>query len=470
MLIRGRTLKLPKAKAIIAILFCFTLRELLSTKLNFPNEKIKIKSYRKFRNKGLAVDCENEEEIQKLIDKIQKSDELKEKIAHKEPKKRRPRCIIYNIQKDTAEQEINLARSKVATASLVQFTQMTTPKFFLVQEPYIRNGRIEGLPRQWTSWLSGNGKAAANLEEKIKELDEALSKLQDENVIIGADMNAHCVRWGYRTNNNRGYQVENFMAEKNLQLLNSPGAEPTFQCHNEEGWSDLTPASNTTPANICDWEVMENESFSDHNFIYKIRNTYPLLSQIENKFGFSEGKSINHALRKLLDVIEDAKKLEHYVIVISLDVQGAFDNLKYDIIRKELRKLFTKSSISETLEDILSNRKVAIQTSDGPAVWKRPQGCPQGSCKSPLFWNIVAVEMLKTDWPEEIQLQAFADDFAFVISGRTRRELVQHTSFTLETFKNQTDKNQFDISIEKAQYLLIDKCPGVQSSDGTPNQ
>ncbi|GBM79760.1 hypothetical protein AVEN_229687-1 [Araneus ventricosus] len=36
---------------------------------------------------------------------------------------------------------------------------------------------------------------AANLEEMIKELEEALSKLQDENVIIGADMNAHCVRW-----------------------------------------------------------------------------------------------------------------------------------------------------------------------------------------------------------------------------------------------------------------------------------
>ncbi|GBM08585.1 Putative protein in type-1 retrotransposable element R1DM [Araneus ventricosus] len=53
------------------------------------------------------------------------------------------------------------------------------------------------------------------------------------------------------------------------------------------------------------------------------------------------------------------------------------------------------------------------------------------------------------------QLQAFADDFAFVISGRTRRELEQNTSFALETFKNWTDKNQFNISIEKSQYLLI---------------
>ncbi|GBM66588.1 hypothetical protein AVEN_73204-1 [Araneus ventricosus] len=127
------------------------------------------------------------------------------------------------------------------------------------------------------------------------------------------------------------------------------------------------------------------------------------------------------------------------------------------IIRKELRKLFTKSNISETLEDILSNRKVAIQTSDGPAVCKQTQSCPQGSCTSHLFLNIVADEILKTDWHKEIHLQAFADDFAFVISGRTRRDLEQHTSFALEAFKTWTDKNQLNISIEKPQYLLIEQ-------------
>ncbi|GBM41108.1 hypothetical protein AVEN_63301-1 [Araneus ventricosus] len=176
-----------------------------------------------------------------------------------------------------------------------------------------------------------------------------------------------------------------------------------------------------------------------------------------HQFGGNGGKSTNHDHRKLLDDIEDDKKQEHYVIVISLDIQGAFDNLKYDIIRKELRKLFTKSSISETLEDILSNRKVAIQTSDEPAMWKQTQGCPQGSCTSPLFWSVVADEILKTDWPKEIHLQAFADDFAFVFSGKTRRELEQHTSFALESFKNFTDKNEFDISMEKSQSLFIGK-------------
>ncbi|GBL92880.1 hypothetical protein AVEN_54547-1 [Araneus ventricosus] len=45
--------------------------------------------------------------------------------------------------------------------------------------------------------ISAYSSPAANLEEMMKKLEEALSELQDENVIIGPDMNAHCVRWGY---------------------------------------------------------------------------------------------------------------------------------------------------------------------------------------------------------------------------------------------------------------------------------
>ncbi|GBO38690.1 hypothetical protein AVEN_75713-1 [Araneus ventricosus] len=43
--------------------------------------------------------------------------------------------------------------------------------------------------------ISAHSSPAAILEGMIKELKESRFKLQDENVIIDADMNAHCVRW-----------------------------------------------------------------------------------------------------------------------------------------------------------------------------------------------------------------------------------------------------------------------------------
>ncbi|GBM66589.1 hypothetical protein AVEN_73205-1 [Araneus ventricosus] len=266
---------------------------------------------------------------------------------------------------------------------------MSTPDFFLVQEPYIRNCRIEGLPRQWTSWLSGNGKAdiislpscvspifltsgentvitkipnrdkhitlisvysfpATTLEEMIKELDEALSKLQDENVIIGDDINADCVCWGYRTNNNRGYQVENFIAQKNLQLLNSSGAEPTFQRHNAEGWPDLTLASNPTLANMCDWEVMEYHSFNDHNFIkIIIKSETHIMSYLRFKTKFGGHKKFyNHfsgKIHKLLKIIHNAdtiKDLDTATEKIQLEI------LDYCLHSYKIRKIPTTPNIS----------------------------------------------------------------------------------------------------------------------------
>ncbi|GBN01009.1 hypothetical protein AVEN_260949-1 [Araneus ventricosus] len=48
--------------------------------------------------------------------------------------------------------------------------------------------------------------------------------------------------------------------------------------------------------------------------------------------------------------------------------------------------------------------------------WSQQQGCAQGSCTGPMFWNLVANEIIYEEWQPNVHLQAFADDFIFVIS------------------------------------------------------
>ncbi|GBL94125.1 hypothetical protein AVEN_185076-1 [Araneus ventricosus] len=86
--------------------------------------------------------------------------------------------------------------------------------------------------------------------------------------------------------------------------------------------------------------------------------------------------------------------------MISLDTKGAFDHLQYTSIKNSLDKLKYQINTLETLIDILSNRKVAINISQGPATWNEQRGCPQGSCTGPAFWNLVADEVLQKDWPK----------------------------------------------------------------------
>ncbi|GBM67604.1 hypothetical protein AVEN_44752-1 [Araneus ventricosus] len=67
-------------------------------------------------------------------------------------------------------------------------------------------------------------------------------------------------------------------------------------------------------------------------------------------------------------------------MVISLDIQGTFDHLQYKSIHNSLDEINFPSHTIETLKDILIDRKVTIETAQGPVSWSQQQGCAQGSC------------------------------------------------------------------------------------------
>ncbi|GBM23700.1 hypothetical protein AVEN_257616-1 [Araneus ventricosus] len=109
--------------------------------------------------------------------------------------------------------------------------------------------------------------------------------------------------------------------------------------------------------------------------------------------GFRTNRSTEEAILDLLDKINSAKNSNQHALMISLDIKGAFDHLQYTSIKNSLDNLKYHSNTLETFIDILSNRKVAINTSQGPATWNQQQGCPQGSCTGLAFWNLVADEV-----------------------------------------------------------------------------
>ncbi|GBN63166.1 hypothetical protein AVEN_164494-1 [Araneus ventricosus] len=102
-------------------------------------------------------------------------------------------------------------------------------------------------------------------------------------------------------------------------------------------------------------------------------------------------------------------------------------------------------------------KKVSINTSQGSATWNQQQGCPQSSCPRPAFWNLVADEVLRQDWPQGVHLQAFADDFVFLINAGSKQEVKNLANKALQTFKTWTDKHKLEISLDKTNYLHMNK-------------
>ncbi|GBO18219.1 hypothetical protein AVEN_101119-1 [Araneus ventricosus] len=122
-------------------------------------------------------------------------------------------------------------------------------------------------------------------------------------------------------------------------------------------------------------------------------------------------------------------------MVIFLDIQGAFDHLQYNSIRNSLDEIFSSDTI-ETLQDILNDRKVTIQTAQSPVRWSQQQGCAKSSCTGPMFWNLVGNEIISEEWQPNVHLQAFANDFIFVISEPTGAKLKATAQAVLTKFQN----------------------------------
>ncbi|GBO24687.1 Putative protein in type-1 retrotransposable element R1DM, partial [Araneus ventricosus] len=133
------------------------------------------------------------------------------------------------------------------------------------------------------------------------------------------------------------------------------------------------------------------------------------------QYGFREGRSTEMAITKLLDTIHKGKASGDH------------------------------------------NRKVILNTCEGPAIRDQKQGCPQGSCSGPALWNLVANEILQENWPINTSIHAFADDFVLVSHAPTRVQLESQINESIAKFSTWTSKNQLQISAEKTNYLFISK-------------
>ncbi|GBM73188.1 hypothetical protein AVEN_30069-1 [Araneus ventricosus] len=84
----------------------FSVKHFLDSSIHPLKDKIKIKDVRKIRNQGLAFDCEDDYDVQKILSSIHNQEELKKSITHLQPKVKLPKVIFYNIPNDIKEPEM----------------------------------------------------------------------------------------------------------------------------------------------------------------------------------------------------------------------------------------------------------------------------------------------------------------------------------------------------------------------------
>jgi len=86
-------------------------------------------------------------------------------------------------------------------------------------------------------------------------------------VILAGDFNEKHAEWGSAVSDQRGYGLASLAASLNLNVCNI-GNTPTFERGLSHSILDLTFASPLTAREIVDWSVLDEETRSDHKYIF----------------------------------------------------------------------------------------------------------------------------------------------------------------------------------------------------------
>lgn len=116
----------------------------------------------------------------------------------------------------------------------------------------------------FSCYSSGNADIG-DLEETLNEIEQHL-RANSAEVVITGDFNAKSPQWGMNQTDRRGQIITEWIASNDLVVINQ-GSKPTFVHQNYGSILDLTLATVNIARNIKNWNVLEMETLSDHNYI-----------------------------------------------------------------------------------------------------------------------------------------------------------------------------------------------------------
>lgn len=155
----------------------------------------------------------------------------------------------------------------------------------------------------------------------------------------------------------------------------------------------------------------------DHINLYLFSNGLMSNSQ----YGFVRQRSTVDAIFDVVKLIREINpcRTAACVMAVSLDITGAFDNLKWSDVTDALRRTDVNQSLISLSQSYFKNREVRLAIAGCQKSRYLHKGCAQGSKCGPGFWNLVLNELLLIldSLDERIRCFAYADDILLVTWG-----------------------------------------------------
>ena len=292
--------------------------------------------------------------------------------------------------------QINLQHSRTATSNLVQLINQHTIDITYIQEPYIINNKLAGLPRSHKVYTSGDRRKRTAIvinndqldvtlitqlsnedcvtvevhseavkfysvsmyfgshrdkEKDIRQLEKVMDYTKGNGLIIAMDRNAGSKMWHNTVNKQCRKILEEFIICNELYVLNEATETPTFQSNRLRSRIDLTITNSRQVRFVSDWICGEEESCSDHNNV-----NFKLASENNGK-----GK-INHMGVCYITNQEDYKKFDTSIATNFISTFNYTNKMDANKLDEELQGKINQYNTEDLIHDRFSCVTAACNT------------------------------------------------------------------------------------------------------------
>lgn len=200
----------------------------------------------------------------------------------------------------------------------------------------------------------------------------------------------------------------------------------------------------------------------------RIRETNLIKNPLsKHQHAYQKGKGTESAIHYISNEIEQFSSKGNITLTTFIDIEGAFDNTGFDIIKSSLKGKGVENWIIKWIEAMLKSRVIKAANLDGNVAYNPIRGCPQGGCLSPLLWSIVIDTLIdelnplnNSQLKGKFKVSGYADDLGILITGKKEfiKEFSTKMNEALKVTENWCIRNKLNVSAEKSNFMIFSNC------------
>ena len=187
-----------------------------------------------------------------------------------------------------------------------------------------------------------------------------------------------------------------------------------------------------------------------------LKNTV-LAKGIPHQHAFTLGLSTETAISELVNFLEKAKCNNQRAIVLSIDIEGAFDSVPFDVIKSALIQHGVKQEIVEWLDFLSRNRVITTRVGSESISFRPLEGTTQGGLNGPDLWIICIWAIIFTEAARNSRLSKFADDLTSALMGHDLKILRDILQTCLDDLSNWFSSRGLRISATKSFCMVVNR-------------